>query len=418
MKIFFSAIFNRLQLPSVILFLQLLNFKNFIIWLFSKNKNTEIEEFNHKKVALIALYQKGNLRKDILNLIQQLKRKQYYVIGVNTLKLNPENLEYFDYFIERYNYGRDFGSYKDGFLEIFKLSKRSSLSPSVLMLNDSVFYSYKNIEKFLSELEITNEFDVIGATENFEIEHHYGSFCISFASSVIKNKKFINFWKNYNLSDMRPKVIKKGEMGLSKVIKKVAASSERIKAIYNIFSFREFLNSRPEIVANAHDYSRLSKHTGWKTFTFQEVHKSLVPYMQNILGVYGGGNDIKSDIDISKVPIYGVTDLRGYQGFLKSNNIELEDNILNIHVISTLLNVYAEGSQIHQNYGFNYIMGCGILKNDAVYRGMMDYSDLVKMESILDKKDFNEYSQILSKSSFGENVLVGWKKVAFMHGYI
>ena len=43
-----------------------------------------------------------------------------------------------------------------------------------------------------------------------------------------------------------------------------------------------------------------------------------------------------------------------------------------------MIDIYAQGSQIHQNYGFNYIMGCNP-KNDAIF-GMMNYQDTVNEE--------------------------------------
>ena len=41
----------------------------------------------------------------------------------------------------------------------------------LVLLNDSVFYTKSNLENFIDELS-DKSYDVIGATENFEISHH------------------------------------------------------------------------------------------------------------------------------------------------------------------------------------------------------------------------------------------------------
>ena len=121
MKDFFKAIINRFQLPSVILILNLLALKNYIFWLFSKTIILKNSEYSGSKIALIALYEKGELRKDIQTLIKTLREKNFYIVGVNTLKLHESYKNSFDCYIERYNYGRDFGSYKQGFKHIFSI---------------------------------------------------------------------------------------------------------------------------------------------------------------------------------------------------------------------------------------------------------------------------------------------------------
>lgn len=77
-------------------------------------------------ILLLALFEKGRLRNDIEALIQSAKKLNFYIVGVNTMQLNSsvdlKNL--FDLYIERSNYGRDFGSYKDGIMHL----KRVALS--------------------------------------------------------------------------------------------------------------------------------------------------------------------------------------------------------------------------------------------------------------------------------------------------
>ena len=52
------------------------------------------------------------------------------------------------------------------------------------MLNDSVYYCAGARPQFVADL-FDSEVEALGATENFEIEHHVGSFCIAMAGRVV-----------------------------------------------------------------------------------------------------------------------------------------------------------------------------------------------------------------------------------------
>jgi hypothetical protein len=113
-------------------------------------------------ILLLALYEKGVLRDDIVRLIEEAKAAGLYVIGVNTLKLrDPSGLSgLLDCYIERPNFGRDFGSYRTGFLHLFERgwAKRCS---RLLMANDSVFYTGDKLAKFIDDM-MTSEIEVLG----------------------------------------------------------------------------------------------------------------------------------------------------------------------------------------------------------------------------------------------------------------
>ena len=136
---FFKILLNKLQLPSIIFWLKYLNFKNHFKSFFSPPKIYKNSEIASKKIALIALFEKGKLRNDVKRLLISLKNKGFDVVGVNTQQLEESEREIFDLYIERFNFGRDFGSYKLGFLNLFKI-KTLELEKLVLF-NDSVFYT-------------------------------------------------------------------------------------------------------------------------------------------------------------------------------------------------------------------------------------------------------------------------------------
>jgi hypothetical protein len=89
------------------------------IKVFGKSSKVHFEQsYQGQKILLLALYQKGRLRPDIENVLITAKQLGMYVLAINTLKvLEPNNLkEKIDCYIERPNFGRDFGSYKTGFV--------------------------------------------------------------------------------------------------------------------------------------------------------------------------------------------------------------------------------------------------------------------------------------------------------------
>lgn len=418
MKNLLKTLISRTTLPSILLYMRILDLKSKILHLFKINKIYTNTTYNHKKIALIALFKNGSLRKDIKNLIDRLQKKGYYVIGVNTLKLSKSEIGSFDKLIVRNNYGRDFGSYKSGFKYLYKhLIKKSKDIERLIMINDSIFYSLNNdkLDKFIDDLS-DNRYEIIGATENFEVSHHIGSFCMSFSSEILFKKKFMKFWKNYKLSDIRPTVIKRGELGLSKIAFKCLSGIEKLKVLYSVDTFVDYINSDDYFVENFYMLSRKSEIIPWKTPSYKLLHKNIMKdFFAKNDGLVNKGN-IKFEAALKDIDTDHITNNEQYYDHVKNTNITKDEIKLNIK--SMLSRTYVTGSQIHQNYGYNYLMGCPILKNDALYRGMLDFEDIIYSKRFLTDEDHELYIKILLKQPYGNNVLVGWKKLAFDHGYI
>ena len=111
------------------------------------------KSFTGGRVMLLALYEKTNLRNDTIELLKEAKRQNVFIIAVNTLKLAPANYcpELIDAYIERDNYGRDFGSYQAG-MKYFFDKKIGEACERLLIINDSVFFSVKGLSKFVTDL--------------------------------------------------------------------------------------------------------------------------------------------------------------------------------------------------------------------------------------------------------------------------
>ena len=185
---------NRLRLPGVIMLLKLMDWVAKSKWIFSRDKVVfKKDQTSDQNIhVVLALFEKDYLRKDIINLCDVLVANKCYVTAVNTKKLDTENIEiakkYFGKYIERFNYGRDFSSYKTG-VKSFYRDNGDQKSVKLLFLNDSVFYSKRGLDEWVKEL-INSEIPVTGTTENLEVEHHIGSFTLAVMKSVFMQKRF------------------------------------------------------------------------------------------------------------------------------------------------------------------------------------------------------------------------------------
>lgn len=370
------------------------------------------KEYSGQKIFLIALYQSGTLRPDVVDLLKEAKQLGAYVLGVNTLCLSNETEieQYFDCYIERPNFGRDFGSYKVGFNHIYRRNW-DKYSERLILLNDSVFFSRIGLKDFLSKL-FESEKEVAGATENFEIEHHIGSFCISISNKVLVSQKMKVFWKNYKLSDVRPKVIKHGEIALSKVLRKISGGAENIEVLFNYEFFSKTLEQNCTLQRDIFKLSRTSELTGWKRLNVGLVLSRVEAcFSFTTLADYKRKN-LNITVDQS-VPL-------ATQGSVQVATNEIgviRDEFLNF-LKSAALECFVSGSQIHQNGIILYKMGMPIIKLDLLYRGMFNYEDIRRLLSFMPSDEAERLSKILYSRPFGGDVLSGWKRYAFYRGLI
>ena len=110
------------SLPYIYLYLYTQSFKNYIISLFKEDVVYTNANYNDQPILLLALFEKSYLRKDIIRLLEISKKVGLYVVAVNTKKLTDNNKAahsaLIDTYIEKYNYGRDFGSYKTFLIKV------------------------------------------------------------------------------------------------------------------------------------------------------------------------------------------------------------------------------------------------------------------------------------------------------------
>lgn len=371
-------------------------------------------------IALVALYQKGHLRADTVALMKSLKANGCYVLAVNTLKLvAPDSLRAnCDCYIERFNFGRDFGSYKQGFMHVFDRGWDETC-PRLLMINDSVFCVSDRIDAFVAEM-MNPEFEVLGSTENYEIIHHLGSFCIAMSNTVLRHRKFQAYWRNYRNSDVRPRVILKGEQMLSTTLKSCVSAPQALRTLYGSSAFLNRLQDDAALIDSAIRDARQSPLTGWHRFSALKIIQSL--RKKYLLRSMDLPEDVMLRLDNADLSDrIAVNDMDGILKVARARmkpGEELEPEIVRKEVIAHLTEVFMSGSQIHQNAATLVRMGLPIVKLDGLYRGMFAIQDIQAITQQIPAEEARELQRILMERPFGGDALRGWKRSAFMRGLI
>lgn len=378
--------------------------------------------YNGQAILLLALYEKGYLRKDVVRLLKEAKQQGLYVLAVNTLKLkSPESFDdILDCYIERPNFGRDFGSYKTGFLHLYRMDWHRTC-PRLLMMNDSVYYSSRGLAKFIKDLT-EGDSEVLGATENYEIEYHLGSFCIAMSGSVLASAQLQKYWRGYRLTDVRPLVIKRGEQELTKVLKRCVTAPDQFRALYNSERFLHEVKASPKLQELVIKDSRSGENSPSPRFGVDQVLKVLSGRYLARRHIPEEGQEIKIDSSLSdineEVLILGLDDLKRYV----SRNVRIIDKdfdeLIGDSISTVASEVFMFGSQIHQNAIILLNLGLPIVKIDGLYRGMFNNHDVIRIQKKLPDNEARELGAILMERPFGGDMLDGWKRTAFMRGLI
>lgn len=377
-----------------------------------------------QKIMLMALYEKGCIRDDVVAAMSAARALGVYVIGVNTLKLgSPDDYrDVMDCYIERYNFGRDFGSYKSGFNYMYSQGLAEKC-PRLLMINDSLFFSSKHMSTFLQDMFIS-DVEVLGSTENFEIEHHLGSFCIAMSNSILIHKKLKKYWRSYKCSDIRPLVIKTGEMKLSKVLKSTVSHLEGFRSLYDTAHVAKVLKSNPVILDGVANLSRSSDLVGWPRFSFAAVVKAFAANYVHSSAIIAGVSVSLEGSDLSVVNTQYAGSVLEFEDFICNsinNSAVVGANLsatIRDEVVAHFVDCFSRGSQIHQSNAFLHRIGLPLIKLDGIYRGMFNSRDIERVADDLDAAQQEDFRRIMYSRPFGGVVLVGWKRAAFMRGLI
>ncbi|MCB6178378.1 rhamnan synthesis F family protein [Rhodobacter sp. Har01] len=381
--------------------------------------------YDGRPILLLALYEKGRLRPDVIRLLRAARAEGLYVLAVNTLRLKDPGAsrDLIDCYIERPNFGRDFGSYKTGFLHVLDRGWQQTC-PRLLMINDSIFFSAERMPAFLRDM-MASDVEVLGSTENFEIEYHLGSFCIAMAQPILQHPQFQAFWRGYRLTDVRPLVIKRGEMGLSKVLKRCASSPQAFAALYGARRYLMALNEDDALIDIAITRARTSDLTNWKRVRPESIRVALQERFfapVNTLSRQVEKHDIQLDATLEDLNRRAfVKDRETLLAYLRKNlddSTQADEGILMEAIRSELGHAFIEGSQIHQNAAILLHMGMPLVKLDGLYRGMFNLFDIRNITAPLQPGEQEELTALLVERPYGNDTLIGWRKAAFNRGLI
>jgi hypothetical protein len=367
-------------------------------------------EYHGEKIVLIALYEKGLLRSDIEQLLMIAKKLNFFVIAVNNLKLDEPPSNLVNCYIERYNFGRDFGSYKAGFQFLF--AKEYHLKcPRLLMLNDSVFYESSRCEAFLNQL-MDSDTSVLGATENFKHTHHLGSFAISLNHQILCSEHFIRFWDHYRNTDLRPQVIKNGEIALSVLLQKIVSDPSQFSAAYDMRFVSQRLQSSEEIstafaLTAKSNFQCISAQDVWQDFisiNYSPLDSKL--FFNNTCDPYDLPAMKKTLID----QLHIVDDQLDKKMCLYIKSLILESFVLGKKIPS--------GSQIHSNNMLLFYLGLPLIKMDGFFRGALSTENVLQLSSFMQDNEKWLFEKLLLSRTHADTMLTGLKKLMYQTGFI
>ena len=407
-------------MPSALTILRYQNYWQFLKTFWVTPTVYRYKEINSDVLVVFAIYEKKNLRADIKNALVELNHLGCSILLVNSRKLSEDSRneleDYIAIYMERPNYGRDFGSYKDGILWAFRnLEPKFPKLKRMVLLNDSVYYSRNQLQSFFKGLIETDK-PVYGATINYQKTPHIGSFCLSVNSDVIRNEKFKKYWVKYRKTDLRAHTIKDGELALSKLLTKLSPGNPPLEVMFSGHEITRRLQDDERLLKIIHNASRNSERS-WDAIR-SNIRVEMLR-MNFHIPLFGSESIIESGENNNRFAFAGTFD-DGFAAF-KSGTYGNEAELYRIYKKSMLAFIsedFEKRSQIHQNATILPYLGCPIIKLDLEFRGVIDTFDRITICNALSPDDASELSRLLSTKPWGEISLSGWKLAAFQWGHL
>lgn len=187
------------------------------------------------RVAIMLIYPREGLLPSHLSTLGYLASKGYAPFVVSNLPLSePDRTRLLPAvwrYVQRCNFGYDFGGYRDAVLE---LSDALGRLERLLLLNDSNWFPLPGGQDWLEAVEALGV-DFAGAATNYGTPHpeietfreivwdytashrnfHYCSFALCVRPAVLRHPGFLRYWKGLRLSDIKKKTVRRGEIGFS-----------------------------------------------------------------------------------------------------------------------------------------------------------------------------------------------------------
>lgn len=159
---------------------------------------------------------------DLLEILQQEKINSVIIVNGKLSEESRTMLSRKAYrIITRPNFGRDMASFKEGSLYLHDILKQEGRTlKRMLYFNDSLIYlNTIELREMIRRLA-GDDTDVMGVTQSFERHPHIGSFIFSMSEKAFYNPGILRYWEKYRQYNLRPHCIFKGEIGLSRCVRK------------------------------------------------------------------------------------------------------------------------------------------------------------------------------------------------------
>ncbi|MDR3468093.1 MAG: rhamnan synthesis F family protein [Xanthobacteraceae bacterium] len=317
-----------------------------------------------ERFAIAVKYSKNGLLDGFLDLLDALQRQNVNVVVVCNGRPSEQDLDALrsrtHRLLVRKNIGRDFGAYRAATLHL----AAGGVNPSrVLYFNDSLVYlPGPQLDQMIGAF-IQSSYDLAGAFENHEHEHHVGSFAFSISGRVFADPAVLRFWRRYKSYDLRPHAIHRGEIGLSRVVKSrgyavdVIYSVDRLLEALSRLSLAELLSLVRYLPSNA----AAQPFSEWIQEPL-DASRLLTLLRDQVAYRASGKTPTISDFRNQK----GVRDVRARL----AGEFE-QDQLMREWLIDRLLGTFMNSSQVHFGFGlFHTVLYSPVLKKDLLAHGV------------------------------------------------
>lgn len=205
------------------------------------------------KIAIYLIFPRHRLLTSHLEAIRYIAAAGYAPLVVSNLPLTAEDrarvIAGAWRYLERPNFGYDFGGYRDAILEI---ERHLPDLKRLVILNDSVWFPLPGARDWIAQAEASG-LDFAAACSHATIyqmkrrpprgsglaeyqalewvyrdkgnrRFHYVSFAQSLGPNVLRHPGFVRFWKRLRLSNSKSQTVRRGEVGFTRWIIKTGLS--------------------------------------------------------------------------------------------------------------------------------------------------------------------------------------------------
>lgn len=196
------------------------------------------------KVALYLVFQPAGIAESSVYTASFLAGKGYSVLLVSNAPLREDDRQrlapHVWRFVERPNFGYDFGGYRDGLRLLWKWGVAPE---TLLILNDSVWFPIDPDTPLIEEAE-AHPADIAGSILRIRGEERFlESYFYRIRGRLMSDPAFRAYWDKLGLTSNKYKVIRRGERGFSRAM---IAAGYYLAALYPNVELPEHLSAADE----------------------------------------------------------------------------------------------------------------------------------------------------------------------------